>query len=92
MSSARSADSDGISLETDVVITFILQQPGMLRRLLTQHVADGSGHCTVCSSAGAHHVWPCRIRGYANLAVRAKKRQSAERAQKRRRKDVASAT
>jgi hypothetical protein len=77
MSIARSVDSDEISLETDVVITFILQQPGMLRRLLTQHVDDGVGHCKVCWSAGARHVWPCRIRGYTNLALGAK--EAAER-------------
>ncbi|OZM82339.1 hypothetical protein [Pseudonocardia sp. MH-G8] len=43
------------------------QQPGMAVRLLSRHVDDGSGRCSVCFT-GAHAVrqrWPCQIHWYA---------------------------
>lgn len=83
MTSTRSVDA-GTGLDTDAIVGFILGQPGMLRRLLTLHVKDDSGLCEVCSTAGTRHVWPCRIRGYASLALRHRRREGARRASERR--------
>lgn len=71
--------SRAAGLESGAVVTFILRQPGMLPRLLAQHVDDGRGRCRVCSSAGARHVWPCSIRAYADLAAAAMERAASRR-------------
>lgn len=45
--------------------------PGAWRRLMTEHVADYSGHCRSCRpSSGASPVWPCRLRAIAEEAER----------------------
>lgn len=74
-----------MSLEAEMVVAFIMREPRMLHRLLAEHVDDGGGHCKVCASAGAHYVWPCRIRGYANLTLRVLRRQTIAASRARRR-------
>lgn len=51
---------------------FILNEPGMLDRLLAQHVNDGTGHCRVCvvGNQQAHYVWPCTLYAAADAAQR----------------------
>ncbi len=45
--------------------------PGAWRKLLTEHVADSSGHCRSCpTSSGASPVWPCGLRMIGELAER----------------------
>lgn len=68
--STTSSPGQGSGLDIEAMITFILSEPGMLRRLLAEHVPDEKGLCRVCSTAGTRRLWPCRVRGYAELALR----------------------
>jgi hypothetical protein len=40
-------------------------------RLLTEHVDDGTGHCSVCSQGGqvGHVRWPCQLATAAQRAA-----------------------
>lgn len=54
----------------DPIVEFIARQPGLVARLLTDHVDDGTGHCRVCT-AGAQagrQVSPCRLLDLAEQA------------------------
>jgi hypothetical protein len=45
--------------------------PGAWRKLLSEHVADSSGHCRSCpTSSGASPVWPCGLRMIGEVAER----------------------
>ena len=53
-----------------VLVAFIASEPGMAERVLVEHRDDGSGHCRKCvrRQSGAAQVWPCPLRGLAELA------------------------
>lgn len=45
--------------------------PGLARRLLADHVDDGSGRCQRCAigAQAGKERWPCRIQTYARAAA-----------------------
>jgi len=46
-------------------------QPGITRRLLARHVADGNGRCRGCTTPGTGLPgarWPCALYFYADAA------------------------
>ncbi|WP_219414369.1 hypothetical protein [Pseudonocardia nigra] len=55
------------------LVALIVSQPGMVDRLLEQHVDDGTGRCLVCSGGAqsGRHAWPCTIHEYARRAFEA---------------------
>ena len=46
--------------------------PSAVARLLTKHVDDGTGHCSVCSAGpqAGRMEWPCRLVELATAARR----------------------
>lgn len=54
--------------DNTLIVNFIADQPGMVAKLLAQHVDDGTGHCKVCTKSGVHPVWPCPSHGLAERA------------------------
>jgi hypothetical protein len=58
-------------LSADPLVVLIISQPGMIDRLLAQHVDDGRGRCRVCvvGAQAGHQVWPCSI-GHAAAQAR----------------------
>ena len=52
------------------IVEFFVRNPGVARRLLAEHVNDGSGHCHTCITReqGARSTWPCRLHYYAARA------------------------
>ncbi len=73
--------------DDDPIVVFIASRPEVLRRLLAEHVDDGTGRCRVCSDGAqrGHHTWPCRICDYATRA-REVERRAADRAVRRTRR------
>jgi hypothetical protein len=56
--------------EPHPIVQFMLGEPGVVARLLAEHVDDGTGHCRVCT-AGAQagrQKFPCRLREFAEQA------------------------
>ncbi|MGH3565444.1 MAG: hypothetical protein ACRDRH_05330 [Pseudonocardia sp.] len=52
--------------DDDPIVVFMARQPELLRRLLDEHVDDGTGHCRVCAigDQAGYRTWPCNIAGY----------------------------
>jgi hypothetical protein len=45
--------------------------PGLAEALVARHVDDGAGRCRECVRADrGREPWPCRIRTYADAALR----------------------
>lgn len=59
------------------LVVLIAGQPGMARRMLAEHVDDGTGHCRVCRwHARPAADFPCVLRTHAEAADRLGARRS----------------
>jgi len=58
--------------DDDPIVVFIASRPEVLRRLLAEHVDDGTGHCRVCAigNQAGYLRFPCNIAGYVTRASR----------------------
>lgn len=62
------------------LVEFLLHE-GRARRLLADHHANSSGHCTSCTDS----LWPCTLHHYATeAAIRAQGRRRASAPERRR--------
>jgi hypothetical protein len=52
------------------IVQFMLSEPGIIERLLAEHVDDGTGHCRVCTAGpqAGRQKFPCRLREFAEQA------------------------
>jgi hypothetical protein len=46
--------------DDDPIVAFVARQPDLHRRLLIEHIDDGTGHREVCTVGG----WPCNVALY----------------------------
>ena len=59
-----------MSAEDQALVTFIVEQEGLLEALLEQHVDDGRGQCQACPGPqGGRRNWPCDVRLAADRAA-----------------------
>jgi len=58
--------------DDDPIVVFIASRPEVFRRLLAEHVDDGTGHCRVCAigNQAGYLRFPCNIAGYVTRASR----------------------
>ncbi|MBP2364586.1 hypothetical protein [Pseudonocardia parietis] len=65
--------------DDDVLVTFMLDQPGLLDLILSQHVDDDGGYCLACPGPqSGRRRFPCDVRQAADRAARLRHAQALE--------------